>query len=55
MNKEYIYNRLKEPSTWRGIVVFLTGVGFNLSPEMSEQIVIVAVPLVGLLGMISKG
>ena len=55
MNKSYIYARLKEPSTWRGIVMVLTGLGVNVSPELGSQIVSVGVGIVGLIGVGSKG
>ena len=54
MKNPYIYARLKEPSTWRGIVMLLTGLGVNLSPETASQIVSVGVGLVGLIGVASK-
>lgn len=53
---EYILNRLKEPSTLRGIVNFATGVlatvGITVAPELSEQIIAAGLALVGLLGML---
>ena len=53
---KYILERLKEPSTLRGLVNFATGVaatvGIAVSPEMAEQIIAVGLALVGFLGMV---
>jgi hypothetical protein len=34
-----IIEKLKEPSTWRGIVVFLTVFGIKIRPELTDAIV----------------
>lgn len=47
----YIFVRLQEPSTWRGIVLLATGLGANLSSESQSQIVTVGLSLTGLIGM----
>ena len=45
---EYIVNRLKEPTTWAGIIVFLTGAAhFVLPPDVQTSIITVATFLVG--------
>ena len=51
MNKrvEYLLNRLKEPSTWRGIVSFAMAVGITIEPNMAEQIIAAGVTVVGLI------
>ena len=54
MNKTYILARLKEPSTWRGLIMLLTGFGVNLSPELASQIVSAGVGVVGVIGLVSK-
>jgi len=54
MNYEYIVERLKEPSTWRGIVAFLTGIGVAISPEQKEAIITGGLALMGLLGVFTK-
>ena len=50
----YIYERLKEASTWRGIMAFLTGIGVVISPDQIEAIVAGGLSLVGLIGVFSK-
>lgn len=44
---DYIVARGKEPSTWRGVVLLLTGLGVSLRPEFAESIVTVGVLLAG--------
>jgi hypothetical protein len=43
----WIKNRLKEKSTWRGIVAFLTALGVSLSPDQATSVVTAGVALVG--------
>jgi len=47
--KDYILNRLKEPSTWRGFVALAMAAGIGISPEMIEQIVAAGVTVIGLI------
>lgn len=53
--KSYLIERIKEPSTWRGIILLLTAFGCNISPEQQEAIIMVGLALVGFLGAITKG
>jgi hypothetical protein len=49
----YILERLKEASTWRGIIAFAAGsVGWELSAEMAAQVVAAGVAVSGLIGML---
>lgn len=52
MFKQYIVNRAKEASTWRGAILLLTGFGVQISPEMAETIVSIGVSAAGLVGML---
>ena len=45
---------LKEPSTWVGIVSFLSLAGVQVAPEYSDLITKVGVALGALLGLIFK-
>ena len=50
---KYLIERLKEPSTWRGLIMVATGVaGANWGPESQETIVYVGVSLAGIVGAI---
>lgn len=50
----YVFDRLKEASTWRGIMAFLTGVGVVISPDQIEAIVAAGLSVVGLLGVFTR-
>lgn len=51
--KQYLIDRMKEASTWRGIVLLLTAVGVPVAPEMQTAIVSAGLGLAGLLGAIT--
>lgn len=53
--KDYILDRAREPSTWRGFILFLTAVGVPIHPEMQTAIVSAGLGLAGLVGVVSKG
>lgn len=46
---QYIINRLKEPSTIRGLVLLFGLLGAKFSPEQSEAIIQAVVAVVGLI------
>jgi hypothetical protein len=46
----YIYSRLSEPSTWRGIIALATAAGVALSPDQVDKIVAAGLAIIGLLG-----
>lgn len=48
-------DRLKEPSTWRGITMFLTAVGISVKPDLMEQIIVTGTGLAGLIGIFTQG
>lgn len=48
--KEYMLTRLKEPSTYRGIVLCLTAFGILISPKQIEAITFIGLMIAGLLG-----
>lgn len=50
----YIIDRLKEASTWRGIIAFLTAAGISISPELGEKIIAVGLAIIGVIGMVFK-
>jgi len=51
--KEYMLERLKEPSTWRGIILLLTAAGVPIAPAMGEAIICVGLALAGGVGVIA--
>lgn len=51
---QYILERAKEPSTWRGVVLLATAGGLKMAPELATSIIEVGVALAGLLGIVTK-
>lgn len=52
--KFYLINRLREPSTWRGILALLTAAGVAISPEQIEAVVTTGLALIGLIGVFTS-
>lgn len=50
MNRQYILDRMKEPSTWRGLILVVTSFGIKLSPDQIEAITFTGLLLAGFLG-----
>lgn len=52
--KAYLLARLAEPSTWRGLIGLLAGlIGYDLAPELQAQLAVIAVALMGLVGVVT--
>ena len=51
--KQYILDRAKEPSTWRGLILFLTAIGVPVAPALAESIITVGLGLAGLVGVVT--
>lgn len=51
---QFILERGKEASTWRGLVAIVTAAGVSLSPELSEAIVALGLAVIGILGVFTK-
>lgn len=49
--KSYILSRAKEPSTWRGAILFLTAIGVPIAPQLGEAIVTAGLGIAGLIGI----
>ena len=49
--KAYMIERMKEPSTWRGIVLLLTAIGVPVAPALADAIVSVGLAVAGLIGV----
>ena len=47
----WLLRRLREPSTWRGLVWLATVAGLSLHPDQAEAIVSAGMALAGLLGV----
>lgn len=53
--KQFILDRVKEPSTWRGFSLFLTALGIYVDPALYQLITTAGLSVVGILGMVTKG
>jgi hypothetical protein len=51
---KYLLERLKEPSTWRGLFALLTAIGLKLHPEMQEAILTTGLALIGMINVVRK-
>lgn len=49
----YLINRLKEASTWRGFILFVAGVfGWQMPPGIQETVIAGGVALAGVVGAV---
>jgi hypothetical protein len=51
---DWIIERGKEGSTWRGIVAVLTAAGVHFSPELQEAIISTGLGLIGVIAIVWK-
>lgn len=51
---DYVLARIKEPSTWRGLIAVLGLVGVNIAPEIQAQIISTGVALYGIIQIFRK-
>lgn len=51
---KYILDRLKEPSSWRGLVMIATAFGVSVNPELLTAIITVGTGLAGVIGFVFK-
>ena len=50
----WIINRFKEPSSWRGLIIIAGIVGYKLDPTMQDAIVQAGIALIALVEVIRK-
>lgn len=51
---DYILERAKEPSTWRGAILLATAGGVNIAPELANAVISFGIATAGLVGVITK-
>ena len=49
--KDYLLERMREPSTWRGLIMLLTAIGVPVAPAMADAIISVGLAVAGLIGV----
>ncbi|MBF0127262.1 MAG: hypothetical protein HQM02_08635 [Magnetococcales bacterium] len=54
MSKKFWIDRLKEPSTWRGLAMLALGFGVSVAPESLEAIVAAGTGVAGLIGVVTQ-
>lgn len=52
---KWTIDQLKQPSTWRGIIMLATSLGIAINPQLMEQIVVAGTAVAGLIGVLFKG
>lgn len=56
MIMDYLIEKLKEPSTWKGIIWIITAFGLVLEPDQKEAVAAFGMTLAGLIGVfVEKG
>ena len=50
----WLIARLKESSSWRGLIWLLTVAGVALNPEQTEALIVAGMAVAGLLGVFTK-
>ncbi len=50
----YLLDRAKEPSSWRGAILILTACGLRLEPQLQESILAVGLSATGLINLLRK-
>jgi hypothetical protein len=51
--KSYIFDRLREPSTWRGITLMLTALGIPFAPGVADLVISAGLAVTGLIGALA--
>jgi len=49
---KYVFDRLSEASTWRGLIALAVATGIAFSPEQVEAIIATGLAIVGLVGVL---
>jgi len=52
--QDSIMSRLKQESTWRGIITVATLLGWRLAPDQAESIITAGASLVGTINILKK-
>jgi hypothetical protein len=50
--KNYLLSRLREASTWRGIIMLATAIGIPIAPALAESIIAAGLAIAGIVGML---
>lgn len=50
----YLVDRAKEPSSWRGAILIVTALGAHLNPQQTQAIITAGLMAAGLVGAMTK-
>lgn len=50
----YILDRLKEGSTWRGLIMMATALGVKLEPDAANAIIAAGLAIIGVINVLRK-
>ena len=51
---KYIFARLAEVSTWRGVILIFTALGIHFSPGQAQAIISAGLAIVGVIHVFTK-
>ena len=51
--KQWLLERLREGSTWRGLVLLITAAGLHITPDQSQLIITIGLGIAGSIGFVS--
>lgn len=51
--KSYLLDRMREPSSWRGLTLLLTAIGVPLAPGVADAVIAVGLAVAGLIGAVA--
>ena len=53
MTKRQLIAHLQAPSTWRGLVLLCSALGYTIRPDVGEAIIALGLAVSGLIGVLS--
>jgi hypothetical protein len=51
----WLLDRLKEPSTWQGLVTIATAAGIQVNPDVALHVATVGASIFGMINVVKKG
>lgn len=51
--KTYLIDRMREPSTWRGLTLLLTAIGVPLAPGVADAVIALGLAVAGFIGAVT--
>lgn len=54
MSRQQILDQLRQPSTWRGLVLLVSSLGVAIRPDVGEALIAAGLALSGLIGVLTS-